>query len=241
MNNPDYLLTLMDANTFGLQPVKPCPVGFDQDGVPVQLDTLQYFGISFLNHAHPEKIIWHAVTKSKSTADLSEFFGFHCGAMVSPRVRSIIEEYGIPNIEFIPLKILHSKGKGWESIADDVKEIGDWWFVNVFNWRDIFDFERSKLEWEDFLQPLVGRSKFEHQFGERRIAKIDELVLLPSADTTGLYLARGPRADICRKVFIGEELAERINADLPPKRRTFFKPFLLKDRPPPPVRINIKI
>jgi hypothetical protein len=133
MADQDYLLTLPQLMGETIRLVQPCHVGIEPNGDPIKLDAMdpRSFGRSFLADAGPD-LLWHARTQCKSLDALKDVYGFHCGAIVSPRAQTIIQEDNIPNIGFIPVEI-HCKN-------DFNNVLGTWWFVNVFNWRKVFDF-----------------------------------------------------------------------------------------------------
>lgn len=220
-----YLLMLPELMGGTIRLSNPCPVGREPDGRPVLMNPLdpRSFGRSFLAETGPDTL-WHARAEAGSLDDLKDLYGFHCGAIVSPRARAIIEEDGVPNIEFIPLEILQ---------GDSDRMLGQWWFVNVFNWRKVFDFKRSKLAYDDFPLPPQGLNGITLRFGDRFISEWDLLEVDPEALEDGLFLAEAPMERIWSRVYIAERLALRLNEGLPTERRIHFEQFWL-DRGPGP-------
>jgi hypothetical protein len=222
MQNP---LVLPESSNEELRPLASSPVGFDETGAPIPLNTLDFhrFGKPMLPDAGGA-LVWQARTPLASTAALRELHPFHSGAMITPRTKRIIEDFGAPEVEFIPLRII---------AAATGELLDEWWFVNVFHWRDIFDFRASKLKYRRFPKDPGRSAAVSAQFGARMIVEIEALVATPAAQTGGLFLARGPSEAIWRNVFIGRELAARINDGVPVERQAGFGEFLLKDRPKP--------
>jgi hypothetical protein len=222
MQNP---LILPESSNEELRLLASCPVGFDKTGAPIRLNSLDFyrFGKPMLPDAGGV-LVWEARTPLASTAALRELHPFHFGAMITPRTKRIIEDFGAPEVEFIPLRIIAA---GTRELLDE------WWFVNVFHWRDIFDFPASKLKYRRFPKDPGRSVAVSAQFGKRMIVEIEELVATPAAQTGGLFLARGPSEAIWRNVFIGRELAAQINDGVPVERQAWFGEFLLKDRPKP--------
>lgn len=223
MTSPDHLLTFRNWNGEELRLIPPTVMEFDAQGEPILFNPMNpnHFGRSFLRPDYAERIVWTADTDEDSTSNINEFHGFHCGATISPRIRRIIEDYGCPNIEFIPVNIVSRR---------DGRKIDEWSFVNVFDWRDIFDLQRSVATWVDFPQPMAPTFELLRRFGDKLMIKVEELVLLPDADLSGLFLAKGPSETICRNVYIGQELADRINEGMPGNRQATFPRFPLDRR-----------
>lgn len=221
--NPLVLLQYMPHDELRLL---TCPVGLREDGSAIGLDVLDpwQFGRSILS-ASATAIRWLATTPFPDVRTLRELYPFHFGAVVSPRVRQLIEEIGAVDVEFIPLTIL------WEGSG---QPIGEWWFVNVFCWRDVFDYSRSRLEYTEFSEELDPWQARSAEFGRAAITEIHELVATPEAFAGGLFLARGSSTAIWSRVFVGTELARRINDGVPPERQVHFQEFLLTGRPQPP-------
>lgn len=221
----EYLLRLPEIVGETIRLFNPCIVGYEADGRPIMMDTLdpRSFGRSFLAQTGPDTL-WHARTECKSLDALKDLHGFHGGAIVSPRARAIIEQDGVPNIEFIPVEVQYK---------DTGTVLGTWWFVNVFNWRSAFDFSRSEADYVDFQQPIKGLREISHRFGERALRDWDVLEVNQDEITDGLFLAKAPSERIWGKVFIAERLARKLNEGLPKKRIIEFSQFWL-DRGPGP-------
>jgi hypothetical protein len=221
----EFLLTLPELMGERIRLVNPCYVGREPTGEPILLNTLdpRSFGRSFIAQAGPD-LLWHARTEVKSLDRLKDLHGFHSGAIVSPRAKDIIESENIPNIEFIPVAIRY---------MDTDTMLGTWWFVNVFNWRAVFDLQRSKVKYVDFYEPITGTRQISRRFGEKLIAEWDILEANKEATGDGLFLAEAPTEKIWNRIFISRHLAERLNEGLPKDRRISFPQFWL-DRGPGP-------
>jgi hypothetical protein len=177
--------------------------------VPVPYDPHHYkqMGRPFLRKGLPI-LKWEARTEKASISELAECHCFFAGLLISPRIRSIIENYDSPNIEYIPLAIKN---------IDTGKHLADWWYCNVFNWKDAFDFDSSVGEWVDF--PILndtyhGEFHLMKQFSNKLLINMKKLVVLPSALEGGLFLARAPTGLICRRLFVGHELGREIEANM---------------------------
>ena len=202
-------------------------VGFHADGTPIPFNVFDFeerWGKPMLPCAG-EELVWTATTPCASAAELRGLYPFHFGAMISPRVRRIIEDFDSTEVEFIPLRIL-SRETG--------ALLEDWWFVNVFHWKDAFDLERSKLEYCEMPPSPRGSAAVSARFGPALITEIYELEALPEACSGGLFLARAPTENIWGRVFIGHELARRINEGVPKDLQVYFQAFALRDIPQPP-------
>jgi hypothetical protein len=220
MNKPLQMLTIGTSSDLWLG--YGCPVSVHGAGETQPLDTMNpdHFGRSYLpDNGDPLK--WFATTLKSSVKEIGEFYPFHGGAMISPRFRKIIEDVQHDGIEFLPLEIRHRSTS---------EVIDNWWFVNVVIWKEVFDLTKSHVKWEEFAKPLVGWAKLESKFGSKRITKIDSLVAFPAAYDGGLFLAKAPSEIICSRVFIGNELAQRLNFALPKSKKIGFESFLLEDR-----------
>lgn len=221
----EYLLTLPILMGETIRLHQPCHIGHEADGRPIAYDALdpRSFDRSFLDEPGFAPV-WHAGTEVESLDELNELYGFHSGAIVSPRVRRIIEEEKVPNVEFIPLEI-----RTWEA----KRLLGEWWFVNVFNWRKVFDFDRSKVSYTDFFQPITGLRTISRRFGELVVRGWQVLEVHQEAITDGLFLAEAPSEALWGNVFISEHLAHQINDGLPKERQIYFTPFWLDKGPGP--------
>lgn len=202
-------------------------VGYDRDGHPIPFDVFDFhrWGRPWLPQAGGS-MTWTANTNRSSTAELRGMYPFHSGAMISPAVRRIIEEVGAIDVEFIPLRIVNRETG---ILLDD-----EWWFVNVFRWKDIFDFAKSRFEYREMPRRIDGSNSVSARFGAVSITEIYDLAVRPQAYTDGLFLARATTEKIWSRVFIGHELALRINEGVPPERQVYFEPFLVQNIPQPP-------
>lgn len=188
----------------------------------VRLDVFNpdHFGKPYLP-ADGSELRWPGLTKRKSLKGITDIYPFHGGAIISPRVCKIIESFQTQGIEYIPLDLFHWKTK---------ELVAEWWFMNVFEWRDIFDFSASTFTSEPFQDSWGGLKNLERRFGDQRIKRIEKLVISKSADLSGIFLAKATTEAICMKVFVGFELATAINEGLLTTMYYPFLPFLLKDR-----------
>lgn len=219
----EYLLALPILMGDSIRLAQPCMVGRNENSDPILFDPLDpcSFGRSFLSGAGPETV-WHARADVRDFKDLKELHGFHCGAIISPRVKSLIEDFGVPNIEFIPLRVLY---------RDTEEVIANWFFMNVFNWRDVFDFGNSDVDCTDFFQPISGLRKISSSFGERAIADFRRLEVDKRQLRDGLYLARAPMEKIWNNVFISPHLADKINGLFKEGKGIDFRKFWLDGGP----------
>jgi hypothetical protein len=209
----DHLLVLpstMDRTvSFDRAPVS---VGGSARTVSIDVFNPDHFGSPYLPTDGSE-LRWHGLTKRKSLKGITDIYPFHGGAIISPRVRKIIESVQTQGIEYIPLDLFH-----WKT-----KEL-------VTEWRDIFDFSASTFTSEPFKDHWGGLRNLERRFGSQRIKKIETLVISKSADLSGIFLAKATNEVICMRVFVGFELAAAINEGLPRTMYYPFEPFLLKNR-----------
>lgn len=172
--------------------------------VPLNVENYKHFGRPFMRKGLP-LLQWGARTDAKSISGIAELHCFHSGLLISSRIRAVIEAYDSLNLEFIPLKIWQ---RNTETLLAD-----DWWFCNVYNWKDAFDFGSSDFDSEDFLEledGYCGSLRLAQQFGPKLITSVRKLSVLPQALEGGLFLARAPMLRICTRVFVGRELGHEI-------------------------------
>lgn len=201
-------------------------IGHDAEGRPIVLDVFDFtwWGQPLLQKA-TAPLTWTATTNRSSTAELAVLYPFRTGAMVSQAARRIIEEVDATEVEFIPLRI----------VAEDTGVLLDeWWFVNVFHWRDAFDYSRSKLDYRDMPREPRGSDAVSARFGSKLIVAMYELAVRPEAYSGGLFLARGTTESIWGRVFVGRDLVERLNDGVPPERQVPCYPFFVRNIPQPP-------
>lgn len=223
MPRREYLLALPILMGEAIRLAPPCTVGRDENSDPISFDSLdpRSFGRSFLSSAGPETV-WQARADVRDIGDLKELHGFQSGAIVSPRVKSLIESFRVPNIEFIPLQVLY---------RDTDEVIASWFFLNVFNWCDIFDFDNSDVDYNEFFQPITGLRKISSSFGERAIVGFRRIEVDKRQLKDDLYLARAPMETIWKNVFISPDLADKINGLFAESKRITFRRFWLDGGP----------
>ncbi len=207
MADSDKPLAFRESNNeLWLAPLDGTMLYVDNSDTPEQLDPMNYkhFGRPFMREGLP-KLEWGARTDAKSISDIAECHCFNGGLLISSRIRAVIEALDNTNLEFIPLKIRHKNNA--KLLADD------WWYCNVYNWKDAYDFEKSEFQSEDIIaldEEYMGDLLLVKQFGSKIIKKISKLVVMPQALEGGLFLARAPMPKICRRVFVGHELGREI-------------------------------
>ena len=209
MNEYDKPLAFRESNyELWLAPLDGTMLYVDDSESPEQLDTMNYkhFGRPFMREGLP-KLEWGARTDAKSISDIAECHCFNSGLLISSRIRALIEAFDRTNLEFIPLKIRQS---------DSGKLLAaDWWYCNVYNWKDAYDFEKSEFEskeFGEFSDTYIGKMRLAQRFGPKHISKVTRLEIFPSALEGGLFLARAPMHSICTRVFVGYELGRAIIA-----------------------------
>jgi hypothetical protein len=140
-------------------------------------------------------------------------------------MRKIIEDYygstgEAPEIEFLPLQIFHRR-------KHDVL-LGEWWYLNVFHWKEVFDLSRSKgvvyyrppAEWAD-----MDRAQFQARFAYdgKQIYEAEDLAPLPQAYEGGFYLAKLPYHRVLSNLFVGYELGRLMKEKCPAKKEIAFQ------------------
>ncbi len=150
--------------------------------------------------------------------------------MTSKRIKEIVEAENIPNIEFIPMRVFFK-------MTDEL--LADMWVINVFNWKDVFDFEKSDLIYSETPFGKTVDDRISCRFGNRRI--VDWYYLKVNVDETrdGLFLAKGPSHNIWNYPFISKPLADKImaavNPSLPLRQKLSFSRFSLNGHPDPEI------
>jgi len=210
------LLMLPTATNPDLYLAASGPIGRDADGQPLFFDTMNpdHFGAQLLPAG--DGIRWIATTTTTDIAALSGFYPFHAGAMISPDMKLALDELQLQDLEYIPLEIRH---------RTTGSPLAEWWFVNVFGWRDVFDLQASSYDSEEFRHPLSGFQRLEARFGERRATRIKSLLVHPAFKPNGLFLAKFPNEQICMRVFISPEVAKVIRSISPNPQACVFEEF----------------
>lgn len=226
MNESDKPLAFLQSSyQLWLNPLDGTKLYVDDCAEPDQFDTMNYkhFGRPFMREGLP-KLEWGARTDAESISDIAELHCFHGGLLISSRIRAIIEAYDSTNLEFIPLKV--RQNSTGELLADD------WWYCNVYNWKDAYDFEKSDVDWVVFPEmpdSSQGPLRLARQFGDKAITIMRNLVILPEALEGGLYVARAPTTEICSRVFVGHELGRElvvgVNETAPTESRIHLEVF----------------
>lgn len=195
-------------------------IGYDDQHNPMQHNSSDpdHLGRALLVEGSPMPP-WRAESRRKDLDRLWGLYPFDFGAMVSPRIREVIERVSTVGIEFIPLEVYHAK----TGVV-----LGDWWFMNVFNWRQVFDLDRSDVEWRELSGNNPLPMPLQRMFGNRYIRYITRLTALPEAWEGGFYRAAIPQTVTSAKVFLGREMIEALEAARPGIADTFFRSFFLE-------------
>lgn len=125
--------------------------------------------------------------------------------LTSRRIKEIIEQENIPNIEFIPMRVFYKQ-------TDEF--MADMWVINVFNWKNVFDYAQSDVIYNEHPFGEMLEDRISSRFGDKRI--IDWNYLKVNIDETkdGLFLAKGPSVRIWQRPFISKSLADKIVAEI---------------------------
>lgn len=195
-----------------------CSLGLDGDGNPAFLDTMNpgHFGSRLLQSG--SEIRWTGTTPVMDIDTLSGFHPFHSGAMISPTVKQAFDGLAFEDLEYIPLEVRHRQTGAL---------LADWWFVNVFGWRDVFDLNTSSFDFEEFRNPVSGFQRLEARFAQRRACNIRSLQLNPMFTPHGLFLAKFPNEKVCLRVFMAPDVAETIRNASPNPAACVFEEFAL--------------
>ena len=219
-----YLLTIPNSGGPILL-MKPLPIGHDDFGNERYFDTLDpdCFGKRLMGQAD-KGLRWRAASELKWVARLPELNAFYGGVIASPRVKQCIEHFQSDNIEFIPLDIYYEK-------TDE--KIAEWWFINVFNWKDVFDYEISQLDYADyeFPTPLNCMTAVSARFGRRPISSWTSLKINKCQTSDGLFLAKSSSRHFWHNIFISMKLANELKK-FSIKPNFFFFKYFWCDNPP---------
>lgn len=128
--------------TFGPKEVRF--MGYKENGEPLYYNESDYrqLGYSFYKLAKNQSLQWEVFTDQNDMHEIKQFYGVNTSALVTDRCKIIIESFKPENIEFIPtiVRNIHTK-----------LVIGEMWFLNVFNILDIFNIEKSNLEYNEII------------------------------------------------------------------------------------------
>ena len=196
-------------------------IGRDEQGQPIKIDVsnTRLYGESFTASYGPG-LEWRGQINKRNANLDQQFYSFATHILTSQRIKEIVEAENIPNIEFIPARMYY---KGTDEFAANM------WIINVFNWKDVFDFANSDVITNDnpFSDTIEGR--ISRRFGNKWI--IDWNFLKVNVDETrdGLFLAKGPSHYFWDQIFISKPLADKIraavNPSLPIRDRIGFRRF----------------
>jgi hypothetical protein len=109
--------------------------------------------------------------------------------------------------------------------------MADMWIINIFNWKDVFDYDRSDLVFNQYPFDQSVTDRVSARFGEKRIINWNYLKVNVDETRDGLFLAKGPGIDIWQNPFISKPLADKIlaavNPSLPIRGKLVFHRFSL--------------
>lgn len=219
-----YLLTIPNSSS-PISLIKPCPICPDHLGNKREFDTLDpdCFGKSLVAKSS-EQIRWRAISDVSTVAKLPELNALYGGLIASPRVKECIERFQSFKLEFIPIDIYYSKTDS---------KIAEWWFINIYNWKNVFNYGDSKLEYakSDFEKPLNCVTSVSARFGSRAILNWTSLSVNVDQTMDGIFLAESTTKRIWENIFISRHLVDSLVALTNNPKFAFFKYFWC-DSPP---------
>ncbi len=80
--------------------------------------------------------------------------------ITSKRIKDIVEQENIPNIEFIPMRVFYKE-------SDEF--IADMWVINIFNWKNVFDYAQSDVIYNEYPFGETLEDRISSRFGDKRI------------------------------------------------------------------------
>lgn len=162
-----------------------------------------------------KELRWSAHTQYRNPRSIPQVIGFHSGAIVSPKAREIIEQHQAPNVEFIPLDIYHKN-------TDEL--IAEWWFLNVFNWKKVFDLTRSRASYRDY--PFTGGlAQIDQRFGAQEMFNMEYLEVDVEQTRDPFFLAEVPSTLVWNNVFVSNRLRRELDRAVMKKDRSFTRAF----------------
>lgn len=184
-------------------------MGRDEQGQPIKINVFdtRLYGESFTASYGPG-LEWRGQINNRNENLDQQFYSFATFILTSQRIKEIIEAEDIPNIEFVPVRMYY---KGTDEFITYM------WVINVFNWRNVFDFANSDVIFSENPFGEMFEDRISRRFGDKRI--IDWNFLKVNVDETrdGLFLARGPMRYFWKQIFISKPLADKIRAEINPK------------------------
>jgi hypothetical protein len=220
-NNPrQYLLKVSDVRSDTIHLAVGNFNGRDERGSPIIFDDdILAYGQSFTASYGPG-LTWRGQVPRRKVDFDQYFYSFSSVILTSPKIKEIIEVENIPNIEFIPMRIFYKN-------TDEF--IGDAWAINVFNWKNVFDFDNSEVITNENPFGEMLEDRISSRFGSKRIIDWDFLKVNVDETQDGLFLAKGPGYDIWKQIYISKPLADKIraavNPSLPMRDRIGFRRF----------------
>lgn len=199
------------------------PMGRDQNGEIIKADTsdLRFYGNSYIS-SYGQGLEWKGQLEYRKVRFDRFFHSFGTLILTSQKIKEVIEEEDIPNIEFIPMRVFYKQ-------SDEF--IADMWIINVFNWKDVFDYEQSDLVFNQYPFDQSAMDRISARFGDKRIINWNYLKVNIDETRDGLFLAKGPSINIWERPFISKPLADKImaavNPSLPKRGKLAFYPFSL--------------
>lgn len=128
---PDWLVMALDSI-----------VGYDDDGQPVNFNSSDYRITARRLHEilkPPAHIRLRYL--GKKLDKMQDIYPHPLGLVISERVKTVIEQFNIPNTEFLEAESIEFEG----NLFYDYK----YYYMNVYHWVDCIDYVRSKLYWRE--------------------------------------------------------------------------------------------
>jgi hypothetical protein len=215
-----YLLRVSEVGSDTIHLAVGNFIGRDEQGSPIILESdIRAYGKS-ITASYGPGLTWRGQVPGRKVDFDQYFHSFSSVILTSPKIKEIIESENIPNIEFIPMRIFYKN-------TDEF--IGHAWAINVFNWKDVFDFDNSDVITNENPFGEMLEDRISSCFGSKRIIDWDFLKVNVDETQDGLFLAKGPGYHIWKQIYISKPLADKIraavNPSLPMRDRIGFRRF----------------
>ena len=156
-----YLLQTDEISSSELLLLVGNAIGRNEDGEPIILNSFdpRLYGNSFIS-SYGTGLEWRAKFEKRKVKPDKFFHSFAMSIITSKRIKDIVEQENIPNIEFIPMRVFYKE-------SDEF--IADMWVINVFNWKNVFDYAQSDVIYNEYPFGETLEDRISSRFGDKRI------------------------------------------------------------------------
>jgi hypothetical protein len=169
----------------------------------------------------PKGLRLTGTSKTKNLKKLKHFYPYVAGGYISNSLKELFTKFYDIKADFVPADIYYEK---------DNSLLCEYWYMNVYEWCDLIDLEKSDVEWYDYnplshLNPdqveAMNDERKEamalhllqtHRFGTRAFGQYRSLILKHGLERD-IFFIKVPSDNIYTRPIISQRLIEHIRSE----------------------------